>query len=134
MRPDAPLPAEPLVVAAPLPELPPDLAEPGPCVVEPPAEPCANRAESAPEPPPAELLTTAEKVAGLTSGTCHWPHGDPASPEFRFCGGSVTVPPYCAQHHALAYLSPVEVRRMRRRQRSARGVAYTSARALAWAG
>jgi hypothetical protein len=33
----------------------------------------------------------------LTEATCHWPIGDPLSPDFFFCGGKVlTGLPYCA--------------------------------------
>ena len=33
----------------------------------------------------------------LNEATCHWPIGDPASPEFFFCGGkALTSLPYCA--------------------------------------
>src|SRR6201996_4516168 len=33
----------------------------------------------------------------LNEGTCHWPVGDPASPDFFFCGGQrAPERPYCA--------------------------------------
>jgi hypothetical protein len=35
---------------------------------------------------------------------CLWPIGDPALPDFRFCGAPrVLDRPYCAEHVALAY-------------------------------
>lgn len=35
---------------------------------------------------------------------CHWPVGDPGSPEFFFCGlPSITGLPYCARHSRFAY-------------------------------
>jgi GcrA cell cycle regulator len=40
----------------------------------------------------------------LNEVTCHWPIGDPLSPDFFFCGGKVlTGSPYCAQHARVAY-------------------------------
>jgi GcrA cell cycle regulator len=54
-------------------------------------------------------------ILQLTEATCHWPIGDPASPEFFFCGGkSVASLPYCAHHCRMAY-QPVHDRRRDRR-------------------
>jgi hypothetical protein len=40
----------------------------------------------------------------LTSGVCKWPFGEPASPDFFFCGGdAVDGKPYCAGHCRVAY-------------------------------
>ncbi len=40
----------------------------------------------------------------LTEDTCHWPVGDPGSPDFFFCGGkSLQSLPYCAHHSRIAY-------------------------------
>ena len=40
----------------------------------------------------------------LNEATCHWPIGDPSSPEFFFCGGkALTGLPYCAHHSRVAY-------------------------------
>jgi GcrA cell cycle regulator len=48
----------------------------------------------------------------LNEATCHWPIGDPSSPDFFFCGGKVlTGLPYCAQHSRVAYQPPVNLRR-----------------------
>jgi hypothetical protein len=69
----------------------------------------------------AESVTTAEKVAALTSRSCRWPHGDPASPEFRFCGEATTIPPYCEEHRGVAYMAP-PTRSVRRDRASARSV------------
>jgi hypothetical protein len=52
-------------------------------------------------------LSTAEKVAGLAQGTCRWPCGDPAHPDFHFCGSSVARKPYCERHRAMAYAAPL---------------------------
>lgn len=40
----------------------------------------------------------------LNEATCHWPVGDPASPDFFFCGGKALAGlPYCAHHSRVAY-------------------------------
>src|ERR1700722_2732087 len=40
----------------------------------------------------------------LNEATCHWPVGDPASPDFFFCGGKALGGlPYCAHHSRVAY-------------------------------
>src|SRR5262249_42290117 len=40
----------------------------------------------------------------LTEAPCHWPVGDPSSPDFFFCGGkALTGLPYCAHHSRVAY-------------------------------
>jgi GcrA cell cycle regulator len=40
----------------------------------------------------------------LNSGACKWPFGEPASPDFFFCGGvAVEGKSYCAGHCAIAY-------------------------------
>ena len=40
----------------------------------------------------------------LNENTCHWPVGDPSSPDFFFCGGkSLDSLPYCAHHSRVAY-------------------------------
>ncbi len=51
----------------------------------------------------------------LTEDTCRWPIGDPANPEFFFCGGKpITGLPYCAHHSRIAY-QPANERRKDRR-------------------
>jgi GcrA cell cycle regulator len=51
----------------------------------------------------------------LTEDTCRWPIGDPASPEFFFCGGKpLTGLPYCGHHSRVAYQPANERRRDRR--------------------
>lgn len=46
----------------------------------------------------------------LNERTCHWPVGDPSSPEFFFCGAKTLAGiPYCA-HHARLALTPVSDR------------------------
>lgn len=51
----------------------------------------------------------------LTEATCHWPVGDPGSPDFFFCGGkSVAGLPYCPHHSRVAYQPASDRRRDRR--------------------
>jgi len=48
----------------------------------------------------------------LNEATCHWPVGDPASPDFFFCGGkALTGLPYCAHHSRVAYQPAADRRR-----------------------
>jgi GcrA cell cycle regulator len=43
-------------------------------------------------------------LAPLAIRTCRYPHGDPRTPGFRFCGGAVMLgKPYCASHMAVTY-------------------------------
>ena len=49
----------------------------------------------------------------LNENTCHWPVGDPSSPDFFFCGGKALESlPYCAHHSRVAY-QPASARRSR---------------------
>lgn len=51
----------------------------------------------------------------LNESTCRWPIGDPAGPDFFFCGGApVAGHPYCGYHVRVAYQQPAQ-RRDRRR-------------------
>jgi hypothetical protein len=46
-----------------------------------------------------ESITT----INLTSSTCRWPFGDPAKPDFHYCGQpSQTDRPYCDTHEAIS--------------------------------
>ena len=47
--------------------------------------------------------STAEKVVALAADVCHWPCGDPAQPDFHFCGSPASRRPYCEEHRAVAY-------------------------------
>ena len=48
----------------------------------------------------------------LNEATCHWPVGDPASPDFFFCGGkALSGLPYCVQHSRIAYQPAADRRR-----------------------
>ncbi len=44
-------------------------------------------------------------IMELRESTCRWPLGDPASSEFRYCGGEATIGagPYCRFHARIAY-------------------------------
>ena len=54
-------------------------------------------------------------ILELTEATCHWPIGDPGSPDFFFCGGKAGQGmPYCAPHSRIAY-QPAQDRRRDRR-------------------
>ncbi|MCC8945972.1 GcrA cell cycle regulator [Bradyrhizobium sp. Arg62] len=47
---------------------------------------------------------TGIKIHQLSDLNCHWPLGDPASPDFEFCGANaVAGRPYCAGHCRVAY-------------------------------
>ena len=81
-----------------------------------------------PQPSPNEIspealakVTEVEKTARrltlmeLTEKTCKWPVGDPATPNFWFCGLPVqTGKPYCEAHVGVAF-QPMSARRDRRR-------------------
>jgi GcrA cell cycle regulator len=48
----------------------------------------------------------------LNEATCHWPVGDPSSPDFFFCGGKALAGlPYCAHHSRVAYQPAADRRR-----------------------
>lgn len=43
----------------------------------------------------------------LTDAKCHWPVGDPGTPDFFFCGGKPdSGKPYCGYHCCVAYQPP----------------------------
>ncbi len=67
---------------------------------------------------PVELVIPLEQrrnLLELNEETCRWPVGDPATPEFYFCGGkSITGLPYCAPHSRVAYQPAADRRRDRR--------------------
>jgi GcrA cell cycle regulator len=56
----------------------------------------------------------------LNEATCHWPVGDPSSPEFFFCGGKALAGlPYCAHHSRVAY-QPASDRRRQQQPKQTR--------------
>ncbi|MBV9290042.1 MAG: GcrA cell cycle regulator [Hyphomicrobiales bacterium] len=56
-------------------------------------------------------------IVELKEAMCRWPLGDPASPDFRYCGSPSAGGPYCVHHAALAYQPAHERRRERERDR-----------------
>lgn len=81
----------------------------------------ALQARPAPMPVPSRggdnVVPMAENVTimDLRESMCRWPVGDPASAEFRYCGGKAPIGegPYCAYHSRMAY-QPMQDRRQRR--------------------
>lgn len=72
----------------------------------------------------AAVPVAVEPKPGVASRPCCWPLGDPKARDFRFCeAAGVPGRPYCAEHHALAYIPQVE--------RSAANVAADEARRAA---
>lgn len=56
-----------------------------------------------------------KSLLDLKEDTCRWPVGDPSSPGFFFCGGKPEAnSPYCAGHHARAYLRLIQPERKQR--------------------
>ena len=73
-----------------------------------------------PEPEPELIEIPIEQrknLLQLTEATCHWPVGDPGSPDFFFCGGEANEgSPYCNYHSRVAY-QPASERRRERQNR-----------------
>lgn len=55
-------------------------------------------------------------IVELKEAMCRWPLGDPASPEFRYCGSPSHAGPYCSYHGGLAY-QPADARQRDRDRR-----------------
>jgi len=55
-------------------------------------------------------------IVELKEAMCRWPLGDPASPDFRYCGSPAASGPYCLHHARLAYQPAQERRRDRDRR------------------
>lgn len=63
--------------------------------------------------PMSERITIME----LKEAMCRWPLGDPATSEFRYCGGKSTIgESYCTYHSRIAY-QPAQDRRRDRERR-----------------
>jgi GcrA cell cycle regulator len=76
--------------------------------------PATEASDLTPEKPEHGLTTLLE----LDNRHCHWPCGDPAKPDFLFCGNeSLTGFPYCAYHDRVAHAPGAERRRERRAMR-----------------
>ena len=59
-----------------------------------------------PPPPPVPLPEDCRPctIVELTDHRCHWPEGDPLTPEFRYCGALKPLEgPYCPHHTKIAY-------------------------------
>ena len=52
-------------------------------------------------------------LTDLCETMCHWPLGDPTTPEFRFCGSRYDPGegPYCRHHSRIAYQPQADRRR-----------------------
>ena len=77
----------------------------------------------APQPVSEVVIPMSERVTimELRESMCRWPHGDPTSADFRFCGAkSPTGTPYCNYHSQIAYQPSLE-RRRERKQLTPRG-------------
>ena len=76
----------------------------------------------APKPVENIVIPISERVTimELKESMCRWPHGDPTSAEFRYCGAkktTVSEGPYCAYHTRMAYQPVQERRREREREK-----------------
>ncbi len=79
----------------------------------------APRAEARPVERPMEevVIPMSERVTimELKEAMCRWPLGDPATPEFRYCGGKSPIGvPYCTYHSRVAYQPAQDRRRAQR--------------------
>ncbi len=82
-----------------------------------PPQPSANEISAEALAKVSEIEKKAKKLTlmDLTERTCKWPVGDPATPEFWFCGLPVQQgKPYCEAHVGVAF-QPVNNKRDRRR-------------------
>ena len=60
-------------------------------------------------------LNERASIMTLKESMCRWPIGDPAEPEFHFCGRKKCgTLPYCEHHARMAY-QPVQARRREKR-------------------
>ena len=82
-----------------------------------PPQPSANEISPEALARESEVEKKAKKITllELTERTCKWPVGDPATPDFWFCGlPTQTGKPYCEAHVGVAF-QPMNTRRDRRR-------------------
>ncbi|OWU85489.1 GcrA cell cycle regulator [Oceanicola sp. 22II-s10i] len=82
-----------------------------------PPQPSANEISPEALAKVSEIEKKAKKLTlmELTERTCKWPVGDPATPDFWFCGLPVQAgKPYCEAHVGVAF-QPMSSRRDRRR-------------------
>lgn len=74
----------------------------------------------APKPELEVVIPMSERVTimELREAMCRWPLGDPATAEFRYCGGKSEIgDPYCTYHARIAYQPAQDRRRERDRER-----------------
>ncbi|GAA0295273.1 GcrA family cell cycle regulator [Rhodovulum strictum] len=122
-------PVEPRPAAAAAPQPVPPSPAPTPAVPAPrkpvlvtagqplPPQPSANEISPETLASVREVEKTARKLTlmELTERTCKWPIGDPATPDFWFCGLPVQQgKPYCEAHVTVAF-QPMSARRDRKR-------------------
>ncbi len=82
-----------------------------------PPQPSANEIDPEALAKVTEVEKKAKKITlmELTERTCKWPIGDPATPDFWFCGlPAQSGKPYCEAHVGVAF-QPMSARRDRRR-------------------
>ncbi|WP_135506277.1 GcrA family cell cycle regulator [Roseovarius aestuariivivens] len=82
-----------------------------------PPQPSANEIDPEALKKVSEIEKKAKKLSlmELTERTCKWPVGDPATPDFWFCGLPVqSGKPYCEAHVGVAF-QPMSARRDRKR-------------------
>ncbi len=82
-----------------------------------PPQPSANEISPEAQAAALEVEKAAKRLSlmELTEKTCKWPVGDPATPNFWFCGMPVQQgKPYCEAHVGVAF-QPMSARRDRRR-------------------
>ena len=82
-----------------------------------PPQPSANEISPEALAKVSEIEKKAKKITllELTERTCKWPVGDPATPDFWFCGlPTQSGKPYCEAHVGVAF-QPMNTRRDRRR-------------------
>ena len=65
----------------------------------------------------------AATILTLRDSMCKWPIGDPADPQFAFCGRKSDCGPYCAEHAKVAFQPQRKRERKREDEQEARKIA-----------
>ena len=68
--------------------------------------PAEKSAMQAALPPLEQEDGKAATILTIRDSMCKWPIGDPADPNFAFCGRKAIDGPYCAEHAAMAFQPP----------------------------
>lgn len=105
---------------------PPRLARPKPrsqkVAAAAPGQSSAQPAATESRPAPAEKVTLpplklengeTASILNIRESMCKWPIGDPADPNFAFCGRKAECGPYCAEHAKVAF-QPAKKRERKR--------------------